>query len=108
MGRLRVQTEPLIASGAITLPTPEAGVWFKDEIAVHSAFHQALGRNPAYLEMMRTSVRVHAFRVMVNCCYLHLTRLGVRPFERALLGFLVSEAVEERFGVSAVELVTAS
>ncbi len=83
-------------------------MWFHDEVVVHSAFHQALARNPAHLEMMRTSVWFHAFRVVVNCCYLHLTRLGIRPFERSLLGFLVSEAVEERFGVSAVELVTAS
>lgn len=108
MTRLRAQAEPLIADGAITLSTPEAGVWFNDEVVVHSAFHRALARNPAHLEMMRTSLRFHVFRIMINCCYLHLTRLGVRPFERSLLGFLVSEAAEERFGVSAVEMVTAS
>ncbi len=108
MARLRAHAEPQIADGAITLSTPEPGAWFTDEVVVHSAFHRALGRNPAHLEMMRTSLRFHAYRILVNCCYLHLTRLGIRPFERSLLGFLVSETVEERYGVSAVELVTAS
>lgn len=98
----------LIADGAITLSTPEPGAWFHDEVTAHSAFHRALASNPTHLEMMRTSARFHTWRIVVNCCYLHLTRLGIRPFERSLLGFLVSETVEERFGVSAVELVTAS
>lgn len=108
MTRLRAQAEPLIADGAITLSTRGPGEWFNDEVVAHSAFHRELAHNPAHLEMMRTSVRFHVFRVLTNCSYLHLTRLGIRPFERSLLGFLVSEAAEERFGVSAVELVTAS
>jgi Lantibiotic biosynthesis dehydratase C-term len=106
--RLYKRAERLIADGAITLSVPEHGVWFFDEVTAHSAFHRALANNPAHLEMMRTSTRFHTWRIIVNCCYLHLTRLGIRPFERSLLGFLLSEAVEERFGVSAVELVTAS
>ncbi|MGH3976367.1 MAG: lantibiotic dehydratase C-terminal domain-containing protein, partial [Pseudonocardiaceae bacterium] len=106
--RLYKRSDQLVADGAITLSVPEPGVWFFDEITAHSAFHRALANNPAHLEMMRTSARFHTWRIVVNCCYLHLTRLGIRPFERSLLGFLLSEAVEERFGVSAVELVTAS
>lgn len=106
--RLYKRAEPLIAAGDVTLSVREPGVWFNDEVTEHSAFHRALANNPAHLEMMRTSVRFHAYRVLVNCCYLHLTRLGIKPFERSLLGFLVSETVEERFGVSAVEMVTAS
>jgi hypothetical protein len=108
MARLRSRAKPLIADGALTLSTPEPGGWFHDEVAVHSPFHWALARNPARLERIRTSVRFHVYRVLVNCCYLQLTRLGIRPFERSLLGFLVSEAVEDSFGVSAVDLVTAS
>ncbi len=106
--RLHKRAQLLIADGAITLSMPESGVWFYDEVTAHSAFHRALASNPAHLEMMRTSARFHTWRIIVNCCYLHLTRLGVRPFERSLLGFLLSDAVEEGFGVSAVELVTAS
>ncbi len=106
--RLYKRAQSLITDGAITLSVPEPGRWFTDEVIEHSAFHRALANNPAHLEMMRTSMRFHTWRVIVNCCYLHLTRLGIRPFERSLLGFLVSETVEERFGVSAVELVTAS
>lgn len=108
MARLRAQAESLIADGAVTLSVREPGSWFPDEMVAHSAFHRALAGNAAHLEMMRTSVRFHAFRVLTNCCYLQLTRLGIRPFERSLLGFLVAEAAEERFGVSAVETVTAS
>ncbi|MGH3897438.1 MAG: thiopeptide maturation pyridine synthase [Pseudonocardiaceae bacterium] len=108
VNRLYRRSAQLINDGAITLSVPEPGVWFYDEVTAHSAFHRALSSNPAHLEMMRTSARFHTWRIIVNCCYLHLTRLGIRPFERSLLGFLVSEAVEEHFGVSAVELVTAS
>jgi hypothetical protein len=106
--RLYARAQALITAGDVTLSVREPGVWFNDERTAHSAFHRALAGNAAHLEMMRTSVRFHTWRVIVNCCYLHLTRLGVRPFERSLLGFLLSETVEERFGVSAVELVTAS
>lgn len=106
--RLYKRAASLIADSAITLSVPEPGAWFYDDITTHSDFHRALANNPEHLEMMRTSSRFHTWRIIVNCCYLHLTRLGIRPFERSLLGFLLSEAVEERFGVSAVELVTAS
>ncbi|MGH3800298.1 MAG: hypothetical protein ACRDTD_09245, partial [Pseudonocardiaceae bacterium] len=106
--RLYKRAESLIAAGNVTLSVREPGVWFNDEVTAYSAFHRALAGNAAHLEMMRTSVRFHTWRVIVNCSYLYLTRLGIRPFERSLLGFLVSETVEERFGVSAVELVTAS
>ncbi|MGH3766650.1 MAG: thiopeptide maturation pyridine synthase [Pseudonocardiaceae bacterium] len=105
--RLYKRAEQLIAAGAITLSVPEPGAWFSDEVTAHSAFHRALASNAAHLDMMRTSERFHTWRVIVNCCYLHLTRLGIRPFERSVLGFLLAETVEERFGVSAVELVTA-
>ncbi|MGH3801335.1 MAG: thiopeptide maturation pyridine synthase [Pseudonocardiaceae bacterium] len=106
--RLYKRAQSLIAAGEVTLSVREPGAWFSDEVTVHSDFHRALADNPAHLEMMRTSTRFHTWRVIVNCSYLYLTRLGIRPFERSLLGFLVSETVEERFGVSAVEMVTAS
>ncbi|HKR49248.1 MAG TPA: thiopeptide maturation pyridine synthase [Pseudonocardiaceae bacterium] len=108
MNRLSSRAEPLLTAGELTLSVPEPGKWFNDEVTAHSAFHQALANNPAYLEMMRTSVWFHTWRVIINCTYLHLTRLGVRPFERSLLGFLLSKTIEERFGVSAIERVTAS
>lgn len=108
MARLQVRAQSLIADGALTLAVPEPGAWFRDEVLAHSAFHRALGSNPDFLAMMRTSVRFHASRVLLNCCYLQLTRLGIGPIERSLLGFLVAEAVEERFGVSAIDLVSAS
>jgi hypothetical protein len=106
--RLYRRAKALIEAGDVALSVPEPGVWFTDDVTVHSDFHRALAGNPTRLETMRTSTRFHTWRVMVNCCYLHLTRLGIRPFERSLLGFLVSEAVEERFGVSAIDMVTAS
>ncbi|MGH3776960.1 MAG: thiopeptide maturation pyridine synthase [Pseudonocardiaceae bacterium] len=106
--RLYRRAGALIAAGDVALPVREPGVWFNDEVTAHSAFHRALAGNTAHLEMMRTSARFHTWRIIVNCSYLHLTRLGIRPFERSLLGFLLSETVEERFGVSAVNLVTTS
>ncbi|MGH3693812.1 MAG: thiopeptide maturation pyridine synthase [Pseudonocardiaceae bacterium] len=106
--RLYRRAEPLIANGDVILSVRKPGEWFGDELTAHSALHRALASNAEHLEMMRTSTRFHTWRVIINCCYLHLTRLGIKPFERSLLGFLLSETVEERFGVSAVEMVTAS
>ncbi|MGH8895520.1 MAG: thiopeptide maturation pyridine synthase [Egibacteraceae bacterium] len=107
MRRLWKQAEPLIAAGSITLPMPPPGKWVDSEIAQHSPFHQALGSNLSYLERLRTNPRSLDYRVIVNCLYLHLTRLGLKGYERFLLGYLAAEAVEERFGVSAVDLVSA-
>ncbi len=107
MNRLRRRAWPLLDSGDLTLPTSSPGVWFNDEVTAHSAFHQALAANPAFLEMMRTSQGFHLYRVVINCLYLHLTRLGITPFERSLLGYLAAETVEERFGVSAIDHVLA-
>jgi Lantibiotic biosynthesis dehydratase C-term len=107
MRRVWDQAEQLIAAGAITLPMPPPGVWVDSEVVRHSAFHQALGSNPEYLERMRTSIRSLDYRVIVNCLYLYLTRLGLKGYERFLLGYLAAEAVEERYGVSAVDLVSA-
>ncbi|MGH2952372.1 MAG: thiopeptide maturation pyridine synthase, partial [Solirubrobacterales bacterium] len=108
MSWLWKRAEPLIAAGDIRLPLPPPGKWHGREAVRHSAFHRALRSNAAYLQWMRTDLQHLVYRVIVNCLYLHLTRLGSKPFERSLLGYLVAETVEERFGVSAVKLVSAS
>jgi len=43
---------------------------------------------------------------VLNLLYLHLTKLGIRPAERALLGHLLANAVEDVYGVDAATLVT--
>jgi len=105
--RLYTAARPLVAGGAVRLAVREGNRWFPDEMTAHSPFHRALAGNAERLETMRTSPTFHTWRVLVNCSYLQLTRLGVRPFERVMLGYLLSRAVEDRFGVSAVDAVRA-
>jgi hypothetical protein len=45
------------------------------------------------------------YRLMLNYTYLHLTRLGVPGLHRYLLCHLAANAVEEVYGVSALDLV---
>jgi hypothetical protein len=108
MDRLYKRAEPLIANGSVALPLPPLGTWVGEELAQHSAFHTALGNNAARLARMRTDLVHLTYRVVTNCLYLHLTRLGVKPFERSLLGYLVADTVEERYDVSAVDYVAVS
>lgn len=46
------------------------------------------------------------YRLLLNYTYLQLTRLGITPFERLLLCHLAANAVEERYGCSALQLAS--
>jgi hypothetical protein len=45
------------------------------------------------------------YRVLLNHTYLHVTRLGLTPVERFRVCHLAARAVEETYGVSAVDLM---
>jgi hypothetical protein len=44
------------------------------------------------------------YRLRLNLLYLHLTRLGVRPVDRLMLGHLLANTVEAGYGVDALDL----
>ena len=70
-----------------------------------SPLHKVIAGNVAYKNMMYRDPRFLRYRLMLNYTYLHLTRLGVPGLNRYLLCHLAANAVEEVYGVSALDLV---
>ncbi|MGH4023795.1 MAG: thiopeptide maturation pyridine synthase [Pseudonocardiaceae bacterium] len=70
-----------------------------------SEFHQALAGNDRWHEQVEPSLAFRSYRLLLNYTYLQLTRLGVKPVERFMLCHFAANAVEERYGVSAIDLV---
>lgn len=97
---------PLLASGALVMPS--AAGWLAafqrgerdPELAALSDFHRALARSPVFRTEVAPSAGFARYRLLVNATYLHLSRLGVTPDERALLCHLAADAVEAVTGVS--------
>ncbi len=71
-----------------------------------SAFHRTELANLENLRRRSQDVSFNAYRVLLNVQYLQFSRLGLSPVQRALLCHLVSNAVEERYGINAVELAS--
>jgi len=57
------------------------------------------------LAMLGASPEFAIWRVTINLLYLHLTRLGISPFQRALLAYLAAATLEECLGVRAIDVV---
>ncbi|WP_248963612.1 thiopeptide maturation pyridine synthase [Sphaerisporangium perillae] len=57
------------------------------------AYHEAVFANPAFLR----------YRVLLNYTYLHLTRMGLTPLDRFRLCHLLANAVEDLYGLSALD-----
>ncbi|KIH98113.1 hypothetical protein LP52_15650 [Streptomonospora alba] len=92
----RLPSETAFAPGADGRPPPLAGA---------SPYHRAAYRNPAVMASMTAEWFV-LYRLMLNYTYLFMTQLGVTPVERYLLCHLTAHAVEELYGVSAMEQIT--
>jgi len=71
-----------------------------------TTFLRALLANREFRDRMKPSRPFRRYRLVLNLLYLHLTKLGIRPAERALLGHLLANAVEDVYGVDAATLVT--
>jgi hypothetical protein len=104
MAPYRRRGERLIAAGRLPMnPPPPEGAAVTGPVGV-SPFHQALYASPAWSKT-REAEWFLLYRLMLNYTYLHLTRLGISPVERFLLGHLAANAVERRYGVSAEALI---
>ncbi|MER0443681.1 thiopeptide maturation pyridine synthase [Streptomyces sp. Edi4] len=73
-----------------------------------SPLHRAIGGSATYKRMMYRDPRFLRYRLMLNYTYLHLSRLGLAGLTRYLLCHLAANAVEEVYGVSALDLVLAT
>ncbi|WP_329576374.1 hypothetical protein OG500_03405 [Kitasatospora sp. NBC_01250] len=78
------------------------------DLLAASPLHQAVAGSATYKQMMYRDPRFLRYRLMLNYTYLHLTRLGVPGLTRYLLCHLAANAVEEVYGVSALQLVLAT
>ena len=102
----RDRAQSLASAGVLSLPIGPAKPDALRELAAVSPFHRALLANPAW-EQTQRSPGFLQFRLLVNLTYLMLTRLGITPVERCLLGHLAANAVEDAYGISAIDLVRA-
>jgi hypothetical protein len=69
-----------------------------------SPFHAMQLDDKANMEARSRDPGFNTFRLIVNLQYLHLNRIGLKPFERSLLAYLIANTIEERFEVSAFSL----
>jgi len=71
-----------------------------------TTFLRELLANRDFRDRMKPSRPFRRYRLVLNLLYLHLTKLGIRPAQRALLGHLLANAAEDVYGVDAATLVT--
>jgi hypothetical protein len=100
------RTGRLLLSGELVLtergdPARFRSMWQE----LKSPLHRLMGQSDAYLSLLEGSPSFQRYRFILNCLYLHLTRLGVAPVDRIFLCHAVANAVEAAYGVSAVDLV---
>jgi len=81
----------------------DTGNW--DDLAAQSPFHRTLIDTPYWAQMQHADWFL-CYRLVLNYLYLHCTRLGLTPTERFLLCHLTANAVEDCYGISAMEQLT--
>jgi hypothetical protein len=90
----------------------DAGAMFVNRVRVDreppgeaTEFLRALLANQDFRDRMMPTAAFRRYRLVLNMLYLHLTKLGIRPAERAMLGHLLANAVEGLYGVDAATVV---
>jgi hypothetical protein len=101
---LRVRSERLALAGVLSMPVgaPSDATRIEGGLPDLSPFHRALFANPTW-ERTQNSPGFLVYRLMLNFTYLMLTRLGIAPVERFMLCHLAANAVEDRYGISAID-----
>ncbi|MGW2373423.1 MULTISPECIES: thiopeptide maturation pyridine synthase [Kitasatospora] len=106
----RNQAAGLLESGELTLNTDENGdpeAWGStwSEWSERSPFHQALGGHRAAADQLGGWQAFQQYRVVLNWLYLNMYRLGIGELERNLICHVVSRAVEDVHGVTALDRI---
>lgn len=70
-----------------------------------AAFHQMMFGNRAYRERVFDDPGFHRYRVGLNCTYQQINRLGLAPAQRMRTCHIAANAVEDVYGVSAVDMI---
>lgn len=83
------------------------GVTGNARLGALSRFH-ALAQRDYYQQALHATEWFQLYRLALNACYLHLTRIGLSAVDRFLLCHAVADAVEHQFGVSAVDILSGS
>ncbi|WP_083975908.1 thiopeptide maturation pyridine synthase [Kitasatospora azatica] len=105
--RYRNQANELIGTGELALNTDENGdleAWGSTWSAWsdRSPFHQALGGHRTAADQLGGWNTFQQYRVVLNWLYLNMYRLGIGELERNLICHVVSRAVEDVHGVTAM------
>lgn len=106
LGASMVTGYQLVNAGRLSMPSPaEADQDAPDgmNLVDISPYHRAVWDSPRWQRIMDTPW-MSTWRLALNYLYLHLTRLGVTPAERFLLCHLAANAIEDAYGVSAMDL----
>ncbi|GAA2800770.1 hypothetical protein GCM10010441_27070 [Kitasatospora paracochleata] len=108
--RYRNRAGALLASGALALNTDENGdpqAWGSSWSAWsdRSPFHKTLGGHRAAADQLGGWSEFQQYRVVLNWMYLNMYRLGIGEMERNLICHVVSRAVEEVHGVTALDRI---
>jgi AcrR family transcriptional regulator len=70
-----------------------------------AAFHQMMFGNRTYRDRVFDDPHFHRYRFALNCTYLQINRLGLTPLQRMRTCHLAANAVEDTYGVSAVDMI---
>jgi len=70
-----------------------------------SEFHHMMFANHTYRERVFDDPRFHRYRVGLNCTYLQINRLGLAPPQRMRTCHLAASAVEDLYGLNAVDMI---
>jgi hypothetical protein len=108
--RYRNQANELMTSGELLLNTDENGdpeEWGSTWSAWsdRSPFHRVLGGHRGAADQLGDWNTFQQYRVVLNWLYLNMYRLGIGELERNLICHVVSRAVEDVHGVTAMERI---
>lgn len=70
-----------------------------------AAFHQLMFGSRTYRERVFDDPDFHRYRVGLNFTYLQINRLGLAPIQRMRTCHLAANAVEDIYGISAVDMI---
>ncbi|MFC4534189.1 thiopeptide maturation pyridine synthase [Sphaerisporangium dianthi] len=108
--RYRVRAGTLMDEGRLPQPMTRPGEAFEarlGDLPVPQREPNELQRlifdSPAYHEAVFADPGFLRYRVLLNYTYLHLTRMGLTPLDRLRMCHLLADAVEDVYGVSAID-----
>lgn len=106
LGNLKDATHRLVVDGRMTLSPLETGDKGRSAPAADPAsdYHRWMTQTHQARAAVESSPWFLAYRWVLNCTYLHFTRIGLAPVDRYLLCTWVADAVEEEHAVDAFDV----